>query len=50
MGVVVGLATVLVVCATGNFASATTIERLAGVVEEIRPATRGPVRRYWMTR
>ncbi|CCH32030.1 GNAT family N-acetyltransferase [Actinosynnema sp. NPDC047251] len=44
----VGLDRVLVVCATGNTASAKTIERLGGVFEEVRDTQYGPVRRYWI--
>lgn len=39
---------VLVVCATHNVGSAKTIERVGGVVEEIRNTKHGPVRRYWI--
>ncbi|WP_405059895.1 GNAT family N-acetyltransferase [Kribbella sp. NBC_01505] len=39
-----GLQRVLVVCLADNPASARTIERNGGVLEEIR----GPVRRYWI--
>jgi predicted acetyltransferase len=43
-----GMDEVLVVCATGNVASAKTIERLGGVFEEVRDTKFGPVRRYWI--
>ncbi|MYW91284.1 GNAT family N-acetyltransferase [Amycolatopsis rubida] len=43
------LARVLLVCAEENLASATTIERAGGVLEEVRQTGRGPVRRYWVT-
>ena len=39
----------LVVCAAGNVASAKTIERQGGVLEEIRATELGTVRRYWIT-
>lgn len=44
-----GLAQVLIVCAAGNVASAKTIERHGGVLEEIRATELGPARRYWIT-
>ncbi|UKD51870.1 GNAT family N-acetyltransferase [Amycolatopsis sp. FU40] len=40
---------VLLVCATENLASARTIERAGGVLEEVRQTGHGPVRRYWIT-
>ena len=43
-----GMERVLVVCATGNVASARSIERAGGVFEEIRDTDHGPVRRYWI--
>jgi predicted acetyltransferase len=43
-----GMDRVLVVCATGNVASARSIERAGGVFEEIRDTDHGPVRRYWI--
>jgi predicted acetyltransferase len=39
---------VLVVCATDNVASAKTIERHGGVLEEVRDTKHGPARRYWI--
>ncbi|GAA1671601.1 GNAT family N-acetyltransferase [Kribbella yunnanensis] len=39
-----GMARVLLVCVDDNEASARTIERNGGVLEEVR----GPVRRYWI--
>lgn len=44
-----GMDRVLVVCATGNVASARSIERAGGVFEEIRDTDHGPVRRYWIS-
>jgi len=43
-----GLSRVLLVCEAGNLASARTIERAGGVLEETRQTTHGPVRRYWI--
>ncbi|MCG3750993.1 GNAT family N-acetyltransferase [Amycolatopsis sp. Poz14] len=40
---------VLLVCEGENLASAKTIERAGGVLEEIRQTDHGPVRRYWIT-
>ncbi|MFE3174025.1 GNAT family N-acetyltransferase [Amycolatopsis sp. NPDC059090] len=40
---------VLLVCAGENLASAKTIERAGGVLEEVRQTDHGPVRRYWIT-
>ena len=45
---VLGLDRVLVPCLADNVASAGTIECNGGVVEVIREAGRGPVRRYWI--
>ncbi|MEV4347961.1 GNAT family N-acetyltransferase [Actinoplanes sp. NPDC049596] len=39
---------VLIPCLAGNLASARTIERNGGVLEEIRDTEHGPVRRYWI--
>jgi predicted acetyltransferase len=39
---------VLVVCAADNVASAKTIERLGGVLEDVRDTEHGPARRYWI--
>jgi predicted acetyltransferase len=44
-----GLDRVLIVCEAGNIASAKTIERRGGVLEEIRETSHGPFRRYWIT-
>jgi predicted acetyltransferase len=44
-----GLDQVLIVCAAANVASAKTIERHGGVLEEIRATELGTVRRYWIT-
>jgi predicted acetyltransferase len=43
-----GMDRVLVVCEAGNIASARTIERQGGVLEEIRDTGHGAVRRYWI--
>lgn len=43
------LSRVLLVCEGENLASAKTIERAGGVLEEIRQTDHGPVRRYWIT-
>src|ERR1700753_2053715 len=44
-----GLDRVLIVCEAANAASARTIERCGGVLEEIRQTSHGPFRRYWIT-
>jgi predicted acetyltransferase len=44
-----GLTRVLIVCEAGNLASAKTIERRGGVLEDVRDTGRGTVRRYWIT-
>jgi predicted acetyltransferase len=44
-----GLDRVLIVCEAGNVASAKTIERQGGVLEEVRATELGTVRRYWIT-
>jgi predicted acetyltransferase len=44
-----GVDRVLVTCDQDNAASARIIERLAGVLEDVRPASDGiPKRRYWI--
>jgi predicted acetyltransferase len=43
-----GVDRVLVPCLADNIASARTIERNGGVLEEIREGPHGPVRRYWI--
>ncbi|MBN9747539.1 GNAT family N-acetyltransferase [Amycolatopsis sp. A1MSW2902] len=43
------LSRVLLVCEGENLASAKTIERAGGVLEETRQTDHGPVRRYWIT-
>jgi predicted acetyltransferase len=45
---VLGLDRVLIVCEAGNVASAKTIERRGGVLEDVRVTEHGPVRRYWI--
>jgi predicted acetyltransferase len=47
--VALGLEKVLVVCAVENVASAKTIERCGGVLEDIQHTERGPLRRYWIS-
>ncbi|MFC1410947.1 GNAT family N-acetyltransferase [Streptacidiphilus sp. N1-12] len=44
-----GLDRVLVTCDDGNAASARTIERNGGVLEDVRGSASGPKRRYWIT-
>ncbi|MGW5350748.1 GNAT family N-acetyltransferase [Streptomyces sp. NPDC004031] len=44
-----GLERVLVTCDEGNTASARTIERNGGVLEDVRPTAVGTKRRYWIT-
>lgn len=44
-----GLDRVLMVCAVDNIASARTIERNGGVLEDIRDVGLGPIRRYWIS-
>ncbi|MEV4658580.1 GNAT family N-acetyltransferase [Micromonospora sp. NPDC049301] len=44
-----GLDRVLVTCEVDNIASAKTIERNGGVLEDIRDTEAGAVRRYWIT-
>lgn len=43
-----GLTRLLAVCAVDNIASAKTIERIGGVLEDIRHTELGPARRYWI--
>ncbi len=43
-----GLDRVLITCAENNIASARTIERCGGVLEEVRATGFGPQRRYWI--
>jgi predicted acetyltransferase len=45
---VLGLDRVLIVCEFGNIASARTIERHRGVLEDVRHTESGRVRRYWI--
>ncbi|PWU47810.1 GNAT family N-acetyltransferase [Micromonospora globispora] len=45
---VLGLDRVLVACEAGNVASAKTIERQGGVLEDVRDTELGTVRRYWI--
>jgi predicted acetyltransferase len=45
---VLGLTRVLVTCAEENVASARTIERHGGVLEDIRDTSLGRTRRYWI--
>lgn len=42
------LGRVLLVCEEDNVASARTIERLGGVLEDVQESGHGPVRRYWI--
>lgn len=46
-----GVDRVLITCDDGNHASAGTIEKAGGVLEDIRPTASGgpPKRRYWIT-
>ncbi|MCO8269375.1 GNAT family N-acetyltransferase [Actinoplanes sp. TRM 88003] len=44
-----GLDRVLIPCLAGNVASARTIERNGGLLENIVETDHGPVRRYWIT-
>jgi predicted acetyltransferase len=43
-----GLSRVLVTCDAGNVASARTIERWGGLLEDVRDTEVGPVKRYWI--
>jgi predicted acetyltransferase len=43
-----GLDRVLVTCDDENLASARTIERCGGVLEEVRDTELGHTRRYWI--
>jgi predicted acetyltransferase len=47
--VTLGLDRVLIPCLADNTASARTIERNGGILEEILETDNGPVRRYWIT-
>ncbi len=44
-----GLDRVLITCDDNNVASAKTIERSGGVLEDVRTTTLGLTRRYWVT-
>jgi len=44
-----GLEKVLVTCDDDNLASARTIEKAGGVLEDVRDTELGRTRRYWMT-
>ncbi|MFC8851125.1 MULTISPECIES: GNAT family N-acetyltransferase [unclassified Micromonospora] len=44
-----GLDRVLITCQPDNVASARTIERHGGVLDDVRDTELGPVRRYWVT-
>ncbi|MFF5703701.1 GNAT family N-acetyltransferase [Streptomyces sp. NPDC012794] len=44
-----GMDQVLLTCDPGNEASARTIERNGGVLEDVRETLVGPKRRYWIT-
>jgi predicted acetyltransferase len=44
-----GLERVMVSCDVDNVASAKTIERAGGVLEDVRETWLGPTRRYWIT-
>jgi predicted acetyltransferase len=44
-----GLDRLLITCTDGNEASARTIERHGGVLEDVRGTEVGTVRRYWIT-
>jgi predicted acetyltransferase len=39
---------VLIICEAGNVASAKTIERHGGVLEDVRDTGHGTARRYWI--
>ncbi|MFI6801116.1 GNAT family N-acetyltransferase [Streptosporangium canum] len=43
-----GLDRVLIVCGVDNLASAKTIERHGGVLEDVRDAGHSTVQRYWI--
>jgi predicted acetyltransferase len=45
----IGLERVLLVCADENVASARTIERCGGILEDVLHTEQGPLRRYWIT-
>ena len=44
-----GLDRVLVACDVGNVASARTIEKCGGLLEDVRDTELGRTRRYWIT-
>ncbi|MFE0590768.1 GNAT family N-acetyltransferase [Micromonospora echinospora] len=44
-----GLDRVLIICAADNIASAKTIERCGGVLEDVRDTDLGATRRYWIS-
>lgn len=44
-----GLDRLLVTCDDSNRASARTIEKVGGVLEDVRQTELGPTRRYWIT-
>ena len=46
---VLGTGRVLMVCHADNIASAKTIERHGGVLEDVRTTEDSPARRYWIT-
>ena len=45
---VLGLDRVLIICEVNNIASAKTIERYGGVLEDVRDTELGTMRRYWI--
>jgi predicted acetyltransferase len=45
---VLGMDQVLVVCEADNVASAKTIERQGGILEDVRDTEHGPARHYWI--
>jgi predicted acetyltransferase len=45
----IGLERVLVTCKVSNIASARTIERNGGVLEDVRDTELGALKRYWIT-
>jgi predicted acetyltransferase len=45
---VLGLDRVLIICEVNNIASAKTIERHGGVLENVRDTELGTMRRYWI--
>ena len=44
-----GIGRVMISCDVGNTGSARTIERLGGVLEDVRDTDHGPVERYWIS-